>query len=107
MRICSSSAHPGLTGDIAWRWQSPVDGRVQVWVSAHKLDTGGGDGVIVLAYWNTTELKRWQVKAQDSQGFSESFSVDVTPGDFLFFVIKAGGDTMNDEIAFRAQVYGP
>ncbi|HXV44379.1 MAG TPA: protein kinase [Anaerolineae bacterium] len=105
VRICGASAHPGLTGDIAWRWQSDFSGPIQGRVSARKLDTQGGDGVVILVYRNTTEIKRWELGANDSQGFSQPFETDMAPQDYLFFVIKAGGDSTNDEIAFRAQIY--
>jgi hypothetical protein len=38
VRICSASAHPGLTGDIAWRWQSDFSGPIQGWVEAPQHD---------------------------------------------------------------------
>jgi serine/threonine-protein kinase len=105
VRICEASGHPGLTGDIAWRWTSEVTGRVQVWLSAHKIDIGGGDGVVILVYRNTEEIKRWQLGASDGQGFTDLFGLDIAQGDYLFFVIKVGGDSMNDETALRVQIY--
>lgn len=104
-RICPDSVHPGLGGDVAWRWQSSLNGPIQVSVSAKKIDTGGGDGVLVLVYHNTTEIKRWQLAANDGQGFAETFSLDVAEGDYVFFVLKAGADPANDETAFQAQVF--
>jgi hypothetical protein len=105
VRICQESGHPGITGDIAWRWLSPVGGSVWIQVSARKLDTGGGDGVIILVYRNTTEVKRWQLGANDSVGFSEGFTLDVAEEDFIFFVMKVGGDSTYDHTAFRVQIY--
>ncbi len=105
VRICKDSAHPGLTGDIAWRWTSEVNKRVWVRVSARKIDTGGGDGVVILVYRNTTELKSWQLGWNDSQGFTDEFEVDIARGDFLFFVMKVGGDSTYDHTAFQAQIY--
>ncbi|GAB4410190.1 MAG: hypothetical protein Fur0044_03840 [Anaerolineae bacterium] len=104
-RICPDSAHPGLTGDIAWRWQSSVSGPIHVSVSAKKIDTSGGDGVIVLVYHNTTEIKRWQLGASDGQGFVEEFILEMAEGDYVFFVLKAGADPANDETAFQAQLF--
>lgn len=105
IRICQTSAHPGLTGDIAWRWESTLNGPIRVWISARKLDTTGGDGVVVLLYRNTEEIKRWQLEATDSQGFTEQISLEVVQGDYLFFVVKAGGDSANDETALQAEIY--
>jgi hypothetical protein len=107
VRICQSSAHPGVTGDIAWRWTSEVSGPVWVWLSASKIDTEGGDGVIILLYRNTTEIRRWQLGPKDSLGFTDELQVEVDQGDYLFFVMKVGGDSTYDHTAFRAQVYGP
>lgn len=104
-RICAASAHPGLSGDVAWRWQSSLSGPIQVRVAAKKLDTSGGDGVLVLVYHNTAEIKRWQLAANDGQGVAETFGLEVTEGDYVFFVLKAGADSTNDETAFQAQVF--
>ncbi len=105
IRICQNSAHPGVTGDIAWRWTSTVGGSVWVQVFAYKIDTGGGDGVDVVVYRNTDELKRWRLNGNDSNGFSDGLSVDVTAGDYIFAVIKIAGDPSYDETGFRAQIY--
>lgn len=105
VRICQNSAHPGLTGDIAWRWTSNVNGRVFVWVSARKLDTGGGDGVIIHVYHGLNELKRWELGPADSQGFTDQLAVDINQGDFLFFVLKVRDDATYDNTAFQAQIY--
>ncbi len=105
VRICQTSAHPGLTGDIAWRWTSNVNGRVFVWVSARKLDTGGGDGVIIYVYHGLNELKRWELGPADSLGFTDQLAVDINQGDFLFFVLKVRDDATYDNTAFQAQIY--
>jgi serine/threonine protein kinase len=105
VRICQDSAHPGLTGDIAWRWTSEVDKRIRIRISARKIDTGGGDGVVILVYRNTKELKSWQLGWNDSKGFTNEFEVDIARGDFLFFVMKVGGDSTYDHTAFQAQIY--
>jgi serine/threonine protein kinase len=105
VRICQNSAHPGLTGDIAWRWTSNVNGRVFVWVSARKLDTGGGDGVIIQVYHGLSELKRWELGPADSLGFTDQLAVDINQGDFLFFVLKVRDDATYDNTAFQAQIY--
>ncbi len=105
-RLCREAVHPGLTGDVAWRWSSPVAGPLRLVVSARKLDTAGGDGVIIVAYRNTEEIKRWPLAANDSEGFTEELVVNVSQGDYLFFVVKVNQDSMNDETGFRAWVYG-
>ncbi|MBI1880679.1 MAG: hypothetical protein HYR94_21090, partial [Chloroflexi bacterium] len=105
VRICANSAHPGAEGDVAWRWQSDLSGPVEVQVSAQKIDTQGGDGVIILVYRNTAEIKRWQLGADDSSGFADQLNLDVVQGDYLFFVIKASTDATNDETALRVQIF--
>jgi len=105
VRMCRDSGHPGLTGDIAWRWTSEVNGYIWVRVSAGKIDTQGGDGVVILVYRNTTELRNWQLGWNDSQGFTDGFEMDVAQGDLVFFVIKVGGDSTYDHTAFKAQIY--
>lgn len=105
VRICQEAAHPGITGDIAWRWASDMTGRVRVQVSASKKDIGGGDGVVILVYRNIDALATWNLAWNDSTGFSQTFDTDIVAGDLLFFVLKIGGTPVNDETAFRAQVY--
>lgn len=107
VRICRDSAHPGLTGDIAWRWTSQVSGAIQIRLSAHKIDVSGGDGVEISVYRDLEPVKSWRLEAQDRQGFSEEFSLDVVQGDFVFFVLKMGGNPLNDETAFQVQIYQP
>ncbi len=105
VRTCRNSAHPGVTGDIAWRWTSTVSERVWIQVSAYKLDTGGGDGVDIVVYHNTAEVKRWHLGWNDNQGFSDGLALDIAQGDYIFFVMKIGGDPTYDHTAFRAQIY--
>ena len=90
---------------IAWRWASNVTGRIRVQVTASKKDTGGGDGVVILVYRNIDALASWDLAWNDSFGFTQTFETDIVAGDFLFFVMKIGGSPVNDETAFRAQVY--
>jgi hypothetical protein len=105
VRICADAGHPGITGDIAWRWTSAVTGPVRVEVSARKLDTAGGDGVTIVVYHNTSPLQTWQLAADDVQGFVENLEIEVIEGDFLFFVMQIGGNSGNDLTAFQAQIY--
>jgi hypothetical protein len=105
VRICQNTAHPGVTGDIAWRWTSTVNGSIWLQMLAYKLDTNGGDGVDIVIYRNTTELKRWRLNANDSIGFNEGLSIDVTNGDYIFAVLKIGGSSSYDETSFRVQIY--
>lgn len=105
VRICQSSAHPGITGDIAWRWSSSVDRDVWVQLFAYKIDTGGGDGVDIVVYRNTEELQRWRLDGTDGNGFSEGLSVPVTSEDYIFVVMKIAGDPSYDETGFQVQIY--
>jgi hypothetical protein len=105
VRICQNSAHPGETGDIAWRWTSNVTGQIYVWVSASKIDTGGGDGVKIIVYRGLEPIKSWQLDGNDGVGFKEGFTMDIGEGDFLFFVMKIGSGSNNDETYFRVQIY--
>jgi hypothetical protein len=73
-------------------------------VSARKLDIRGGDGVQIVVYRNTEEIRRWPLEATNSQGFSQQLNLDIAQGDYLFFVLKAGGDATNDETAFRVKI---
>ena len=81
-----------------------MNGYIWVRVSAGKIDTQGGDGVVILVYRNTTELRNWQLGWNDSQGFTDGFEMDVAQGDLVFFVIKVGGDSTYDHTAFKAQI---
>jgi len=105
IRICRDSAHPGLTGDIAWRWTSTVNGPVQVRISARKIDTAGGDGVTIHVYHGLQELESWFLEANNSQGITGELTVNLAQGDYLFFVMKMNQNPINDHTAFQAQIY--
>jgi hypothetical protein len=105
VRICADAGHPGITGEIAWRWTSAVTGPGRVEVSARKLDPAGGDGVTIVVYHNISPLQTWQLAADDVQGFVENLEIEVIEGDFLFFVMQIGGNSGNDLTAFQAQIY--
>ncbi len=105
VRICQNSAHPGITGDIAWIWHSNVAGPVWVNVTARKIDTNGGDGVDIILYRGLAPVKSWTLEGNDGTGFSETVQLDITQDDLLFFVMSIRGSPDNDETAFWAQVY--
>lgn len=107
VRICRNEGHPGLTGDIAWRWTSQFTGPIQIQVSATDADQQGGDGVLLLVYRNTNEISRWRIGGNVSPSLNDLFEMNINQGDFVFFVIKMGGNPLNDETTFQAQIYGP
>lgn len=106
VRICPDSGHPGNDADIAWSWTSPFSGRVRVTVSARKIDRGG-DGVVILAYYNDQAMEGLRLGPDDTQGVTDRqlFEVDVRAGDRITFVMKKNERVENDHTAFRAQIY--
>lgn len=106
VRICPASGHPGKDQDIAWRWRSNFTGHISVLVSAYKLDTGG-DGVLMIAYYNSEAVQGLQLDPADIQGVSEKhlFEADVTEGDQITFVMKKNGRDEYDHTSFQAQIY--
>jgi hypothetical protein len=60
--------------------------------------------VQIVVYRNTEEMRRWSLEATNSQGFTQPFSLDIVQGDYLFFVLKAGGDATNDETEFQVRI---
>ncbi|MEM7028354.1 MAG: serine/threonine-protein kinase [Chloroflexota bacterium] len=105
IRICQESAHPGLTGDIAWRWTNSINGPIKVKFTAQKLDTAGGDGVTIHLYRGLRELASWHLEAENDQGIVEEQIIDVAAGDYIFFVIKMNKTPIHDQVAFRAQIF--
>lgn len=104
VRICDDSMHPGITGDVARRWQSDRNGTVTLEISVSKRDTSGGDGVILQLYRNTTLLRGWQFGPNDSQGINSRFIVNLNQGDYLFFVLKVNQNSANDETNFAVRI---
>ncbi|GIK40852.1 MAG: hypothetical protein BroJett011_46850 [Chloroflexota bacterium] len=106
VRICPDSGHPGNDTDIVWRWTSQSNGRVQVQLSAHKIDRGG-DGVMLLAYHNDQEVQSQKISGKDTQGVDQEnwFEVEIKAGDTLRFVMQENGNTQSDHTFFRVQIY--
>ena len=105
MQICQDTAHPGLSGDIAWRWTSNLTGDIRASISARKLDTAGGDGVTIHLFRNLEQVNSWHLPFDDSRGIDETITVNVNPDDYLFFVLKMNQNPVNDLTAFQAQIY--
>ncbi|MBE7468856.1 MAG: hypothetical protein DPW09_07425 [Anaerolineae bacterium] len=109
IRICADSAHPGNGADIAWFWQSEVSGPLEVRLTAAKRDAGG-DGVSIAVYRNTTQTTAFpefkkSLAGNDQGGFAEKFQLDnITPGDYLLFVIQHNGEATSDHTAFQALI---
>lgn len=106
VRICPDSGHPGNDADIAWSWTSNFSGRINVVVSARKIDRGG-DGVVILAYHNDQAVEGLRLGPDDLQGVADRqlFSADVQAGDRITFVMKRNERVENDHTAFQAQIY--
>ncbi|HXV44377.1 MAG TPA: hypothetical protein VEC96_15040, partial [Anaerolineae bacterium] len=106
IRICPDSGHPGNGADIAWRWSSQAEGRVQVVLSAHKIDQGG-DGVTILAYHNAEPIQGQQIEPRDTRGVVQKswFEVEVKTGDYLLFVMNRNGNAQSDHTFFQVQIY--
>jgi len=108
IRICPDSGHPGNGADIAWRWTSPVSGRVQAQLSAHKIDSGG-DGVILMAYQNNFDrpIQSQILEPKDTLGgFQKNFfETEMKAGDTLYFVLKKNGNAQSDHTALQLQLY--
>lgn len=109
IRICPDSAHPGNGADIAWFWKSEISGPLEVRLVAGKKDAGG-DGVVIAVYRNTTQTSAFPefkktLAGNDRGGFAEKFQIDnISPGDYLLFVMQRNGDATSDHTAFQALI---
>jgi hypothetical protein len=105
IRICQESGHPGNGADIAWRWSSQAEGRVQVVLSARKIDQGG-DGVTILAYHNDELIQGQQIEPRDTRGVVQKnwFEVEIKAGDSLLFVMNRNGNAQSDHTFFQVQI---
>ncbi|MEW5960219.1 MAG: serine/threonine-protein kinase [Chloroflexota bacterium] len=106
VRICPASGHPGKDKGIAWRWRSNFTGHVTILVSIRKIDVGG-DGVVMIVYYNGQAVQGLQLDPADTQGISGKnlFEMDVKEGDQITFVMKKKGRDEYDHTAFQAQIY--
>ncbi len=105
IRICEEEGHPGVTGDIAWRWLSDFSGPVTVRLIAAKEDLEGGDGVQIHFYHNQEKLQEWHLEAEDKFGFIDDIEIDLFPEDSLLFVIDIKRNPLFDFTAFRVQIF--
>jgi hypothetical protein len=95
-RVGKDWHHPGKASPTARSFLVPADGRVSIAGRVYKLDTGGGDGVKLAVRLDDRTLWESQIEAKDRQGVEPRLSIDVRKGQWLRFVVSAGGTHFHD-----------
>ncbi|MBC7265071.1 MAG: fibronectin type III domain-containing protein [Chloroflexi bacterium] len=97
--LWGDGGHPS-TYEAARRWRSPVTGTVRITGNARKSNTGGGDGVIVSIWKNSTKLWERTLAFDDSLGHDFDLTTPVAVGDSIYFRIAQRGNDYYDGTAF-------
>lgn len=100
------AAHPSGIAESAIKWIAPISGVVRVMGAARKLDTGGGNGVIVSIDQNGESLWDSPIAYNDAIGVQFVLAdVTVNEGDALHFRINSiGGDEYYDLTSFEPTI---
>jgi WD40 repeat protein len=109
IRICEGGeVHPGWASNIAYQWNSSVGGTVRVKTHFHKIDTRCGDGVELAVYRGTQIILPHQwIGGGNNQGRDNTFDVQVSPGDLVYFVITIHGEPTCDQTRVYLEIYQP
>jgi serine/threonine-protein kinase len=114
VRVCETGeVHPGVTGRIAYRWRSSVSRNVQVVVHAHKMDTGGGDGVWIGIFRvpqgrppeKIGEFSIAGAEYRDRPANTHSYDMGVSVGDAVMVMVDIGGSSTYDATRLYVDVY--
>ncbi|MDD1682431.1 MAG: PKD domain-containing protein [Methanoregula sp.] len=106
----ASWMHPGRingngTAVVATRrWRSPESGEVHIFGNAHKLDTGGGDGVYVKIFQNKKLLWTKYIAYNDKNGQNYDLTLTVQKSDTIDFNVEMGGDQLYDSTYFAPTI---
>ncbi|MBB6670792.1 hypothetical protein [Cohnella nanjingensis] len=93
--ISTNSAHPDNSNNAVRTWVAPVTGTVKITGRVFKIDTSGGDGVVVTVDKNSTPLWTRTISAGDWLGaFMDGAldSVSVAAGDYIHFIVNRNTD---------------
>ena len=88
LRLGPTGGHPGATRDAVRRWTAPQDGTAHITGTARDLDSGGGDGVVVLIRHGATELWRATINNGNTTGVAFDLTRTIRQGETLDFVIN-------------------
>ena len=99
-----TGGHPGATRDAVRRWTAPQDGTAHITGTARDLDSGGGDGVVVLIRHGATELWRATINNGNTTGVAFDLTEDVRQGETLDFVINRRANHYWDSTYFNPTI---
>lgn len=111
VRICAGGAvHPGESTRIAYRWRSPVSGRLTIKTHAHKIDTSCGEGINVGTF-KVTEgyspglLGEFNISGGDSSGRTSTFTENFNKGESVLVIVDIGRNSQCDESRIFIDIY--
>lgn len=103
-RLWGDGGHP-QTYESARKWVSPAADTLTITGNAHDNDGGGGNGVIVSIYKNTTLLWSATIANGDTTGYNYNLNVNVAAGDAIYFRIhQNGADYSYDNTYFNPTI---
>jgi len=106
IRICAEGeVHPGWGSSIAYQWISPLSGLMRFNTHMHKIDTHCGDGVQLMVYRGTQLQRSQQIGGGDNRGLDDSWQMQLSQGDMLYFVITIRGEPTCDQTRIYLEIY--
>ena len=101
--IGSSDFHSGFSKDAAIGFQSPVSGTLQIKYQVSRMsDVNDEDGTNFALRHNSKNLYPLDKDYQNLKGsdkLTETITVDVKKGDFIYFITNKGSSLMYDQLA--------
>jgi len=103
VRLCTDGElHPGQEGRIAYRWDSTYDGPVTLQIHAHKIDTGGGDGIWIGTYVGQKgqppqKVGEFEIAGWDNSGSTRSYPSQLSTNSYVLVMIDIRGQPEHDQ----------
>lgn len=100
MRISDNGMYPSRAHDVAREWVSPYEGALRISGRAYK-DGRGGNGVNLRIVHKETTVWQVDLNGSDTTGTRFDVSINVQPGDVIYFIANARNDDGDDNTVFE------
>ncbi|SPD75631.1 hypothetical protein PITCH_A700001 [uncultured Desulfobacterium sp.] len=91
---------PARTEEPTRTWVCTHDGYLRITGNAHKIDFGGGNGVIVKIFKNEEALWEREIAFNDGVGYNFDLTLKVIAGDSIYFRLNNNGSPLYDTTYF-------
>ncbi len=102
--VMGNRQHPDTNASVR-KWVAPSSGTVSIKGNARK-ESSGGDGVTVKIMKNSSVIwGPYDIAYNDLTGISHQFSVSVSTGDAIYFIVDKKGNNSSDTTLWDPSVY--